>query len=631
MADDINISYSFQTGPAATPAPAVNPPDNELIAFTNCERVDLGNGGVLLMNRDNGKQITISPEVATALTYCSDFKTLQEHAQILINTIPQLQGQMEDVTKVLNMVKDAGLMLNAQSICDRLSPDSIAAAELAPTRVCVITCDRPAAVERLLDSMLRAGNLSRHDELFLVDDSRDPANGEQNRELVAKFNLTSAKNMHYVGAAEQRKFLQQLIAAAPADEEAIRFLIDRERWAQQKSYGLARTMCLLLSVGYRCIVLDDDVLCSTVMPPNRDEGITFGSGSNRELACYASEQELFQNAQFSDTDPLSGHARCLGMNLSQAITQLDAGGINQATLHNASATMLNTLQADSPILVTQCGSWGDPGTTGTNWFIGLDPESIVRVLAAPGGLPGALDNRHYWLGRNNPNISKMAVMSQVTGLDNSQLLPPYFPIFRGEDYLFASMVVCLHPSAAVVDYNWCVPHLPLEQRGGRNAAREPIAARAGLVSCARYLTDRTDYEMGVAPETRLQKLALQLQELSQRKAGSLLATLRNGLALKHADQLRQLGQQLQRAPALGSQDWETYLQRGVEEVSSALQTPANVLDIPGVPAQLTEEEILKRVKTAMGEFGTALAAWPEIREAATTITGTMLESGDLAP
>jgi hypothetical protein len=46
MADDVNISYSFQTGPAATPAPALNPADNELIAFTNCERVDLGSGGV---------------------------------------------------------------------------------------------------------------------------------------------------------------------------------------------------------------------------------------------------------------------------------------------------------------------------------------------------------------------------------------------------------------------------------------------------------------------------------------------------------------------------------------------------------------------------------------------------------
>ena len=631
MADDVSISYSFQTGPTATPAPAVNPAENDLIAFTNCDRVDLGNGGVLLQNRDNGKQMTISPEVATALTYCHTFKTLQEHAQTLVGTIPQLQGQLADVTNVLTMVKDAGLMLSAQSICDRLSPDEPPVAALAPTRVCIITCDRPAAVERLLDSMLHAGSLSSHDELFLVDDSRDPANGEQNRELVAKFNLTSSKDMRYLGATEQLKFLQAMIAAKPDDESAIRFLIDRERWAPHKSYGLARTMCLLLTVGYRCIVLDDDVLCSSVLPPNTGEGITFGGGSNRELACYASEQELMQKAAFSDTDPLTGHARCLGMSLSQALPQLDAKGINQATLHDASATMLNTLRADSPILVTQCGSWGDPGTAGSNWFFDLGPESIERILAAPGGLSSALSNRHYWLGRNRTNISKMAVMSQATGLDNSQLLPPYFPVLRGEDYLFASMVVCLHPTAAVLDYNWCVPHLPLEQRGGSRAAREPIAAQAGLGLCARYLVNCTDYESGVSPGTRLQKLAVLLEELSQRSPASLVATLRTELAQQHAEQLRLLDQQLKTAPDLGSQNWEGYLKRGVEEVNTALQTPINISDIPHAPRELDEEELMGTAKSVMADFGSALMAWPGLREVAVKVCSQMIVSGEMAP
>ena len=57
-------------------------------------------------------------------------------------------------------------------------PDTAPVADLRPTRVCIITCDRPGTVERLLDSMLRSGNLSRHDELLMIDDSRDPANGD---------------------------------------------------------------------------------------------------------------------------------------------------------------------------------------------------------------------------------------------------------------------------------------------------------------------------------------------------------------------------------------------------------------------------------------------------------------------
>lgn len=389
MSDQQEISYSYQLSSPPPPPPA----DDGLLAFSGCEMIDLGNGSVLLLNRDNGRQLGVARELATALTYCTTFRTLQEHARHLTSTIPQLQGQLEDVSKVLASIRDAGLLLRAQTIAGRLSPPQVPAQALAPTRVFIITCDRPAAVERLLESVLQAGHLDRHDELFLVDDSRDPGNADRNRELVANFNRRSAKSMCYAGADAQGHLMAQLIATHPGHEAAIRFLLDRERWAGQKSYGLARTVCLLLSVGYRCIVLDDDVLCRTVLPPQQGEGITFGGGANRELACFASTEELLQQAAYDDSDPLRGHARCLGMDLAQAVAELDAGGVGEAGLHHCNATMLNSLHGDSPILVTQCGSWGDPGVPGSNWFTHLGKASVERVLAAPGGLSRVRQNR----------------------------------------------------------------------------------------------------------------------------------------------------------------------------------------------------------------------------------------------
>ena len=625
MSDDYNISYSFQVDPA----PAAPRADNRLIAFTSCEAVNLGSA-VLLLNRDNGRQMTVAPEVATALTYCTTFRTLQDHAQMLVTTIPQLNGQLADVTKVLETVDGAGLMLESDTILERLNPQPLPQPALAPTRVFIISCDRPAAVERLLDSMLRSARLGCHDELFLVDDSRDAANREQNRELVARFNRGSARNMAYVGVAAQRRIMDELIAAQPDEERAIRFLLERERWAKHKSYGLARTLCLLLSVGYRCIVLDDDVLCRSVRPPDQAQGISFGGGSNRELASFASEQALLQQASYRDTDPLSEHARCLGMNLAPAIVELHGDALGQDSLHEANAALLNTLQADSPILVTQCGSWGDPGVPGSNWFTHLGTESLQRAAATPGGLSAAMHNRHYWLGRSRPNISKMAVMSQATGLDNTHLLPPYFPAFRGEDYLFASMLLYLHPGSAVLDYDWCVPHLPLEQRsaGGQDS---PALPRGGLPLCARYLSDRVDYDQGIPPETRLQKLALLLRELAQSKPAGLLATFRTELARQQADELQQLSTQLQNAPTLGDGGWEEFLRRSHEQLTTALQSPASPLDIPGVPAGLGEEALLRQIQAGIDEFGQALAAWPGMRDTAAAVTRQMLDAGDLTP
>jgi hypothetical protein len=632
MADDYNISYSYHTGPQGgpIPAPTATARDSGLYAFAICDRIDLDSGSVLLLSRSNGRQITISPEVATALTYCTSFKTLEEHANTLVASIPQLHGQFEDVSRVLIMVRDAGLMYSAQEICAQFRRDGPPKPELAPIRACIITCDRPAALERLLDSMLQAGNLSRNDELFLVDDSRDPDNREQNRELVAKFNLTSPRDMRYVGVDAQRRLVNDLIAKLPQHEDAIRFLVDRDRWTGRKTYGLARNLCLLLSSDYRCVVLDDDTLCRTVAPPLPGEGISFGGGDSRALSCFGSETELMQNAVFQSFDPISGHAQCLGMNLGHAMEALELPEMEPASLSNTNAALITSLHKDSPVLLTQCGSWGDPGTEGSNWWSHLGQDSIARALSAPGGLASAMKNRHYWLGRTRPNVAKMAVMSQATGLDNSQLLPPYFPAFRGEDYLFAGMVVWLHPESAVLDYAWSVPHLPVEKRTDR-VSTEGSVAQADLALCARYLSDLANFEAGACAQTRLQGLAAHLRELSEREPASLLATFRKEMASSRAAQLAILQKQMQSAPALGSSAWEDYLQRAIELIRRELESPADPLSIPGVDASADEGALLRSFQRSTAEFSNALAAWPTVREAAERITTQLLENNELAP
>ena len=108
MADDYNISYSYQTG-SGTPAPQptgtpVTSPDTRadtaLYAFADCERVDMQNGGTLLIHKHSDNQMIVAPEVSIALHSCRTFRTLQQHVDILTTTIPQLAGQQADVANV---------------------------------------------------------------------------------------------------------------------------------------------------------------------------------------------------------------------------------------------------------------------------------------------------------------------------------------------------------------------------------------------------------------------------------------------------------------------------------------------------------------------------------------------------
>lgn len=598
-----------------------------LYAVTECELVDMQNGGLLMIDKYGEGQLLVAPNVAQTMGLCRVYRTLEEHVAVLTASTPELKDRPQEVMGVLNMFMNAGLLVTAESACARLNAEVEAPLDLPATRVFVVTCDRPAAVERLLESMLHTADLTRHEELFLIDDSRVPANAQANREAVAKFNLTCPRNMQYVGAVEQKLFMDELIARLPGQEDGIRFLVDRDRWANEKTYGLARNFCLLLSVGRRAIMLDDDVICAAIQSPHKKTGLQFGD-LPREVDFYTSQEDILTRTTRADFDPLSGHARCLGLNIGQAMARLSGEPLTPAQLHHASSAYLSQWDAGSHVVVTQSGTLGDPGSPGTHWIYTLDPASCQRLEQYPGGLEGALTNRHYWMGQPRPMFSKMSVISQVTGLDNSQLLPPYFPVFRGEDYLFGAMTEYLHPQAAVLEYDWCVPHFPLDERRG-NPAPDPADGK-GMINLNKYITDRTSYRDGISPEARLHSLTAMIRELSMSSDRALTALFRAEVAENQANELTRLKNYLQdgriRTPA-----WQDWLQRSVSGINQSMQQPATPADIKSLPSSMTAQSVLNHFHEYAGKFATALNGWSEIRDVAMAASTKLLDSGDFTP
>jgi len=616
------------TPPATEPgAAAAAAQATELVAFADCELVGINGEMTLAIHRLNGNQQIMAPQVVEGLTSCTSFATVPEHAALLAASRPELAGQQAMAATALNGLLETGMLLRAGDVCARLAEPT--PRQLPPTRVFIITCDRPAAVERLLESMLRAGNLSPHNALFLVDDSRDPANRAANEELVARFNLRSAKDMFYVGEQAQHTLLSGLLEQLPAHGEGIRFLLDSPLWQGKKTYGRSRTLCLLLSVGYRALVMDDDILCQAILPPVTEAGIGIGSGGMRKAAFFASEQEVMNSGPRADFDPLSGHASLLGTSLGQALHSLNDGPLAPPQLRGVNAAMANVLRADSPVLVTQCGTLGDPGAGGAHWGMVQEPDTVARLLAAPHGMTAALENRLNWLGSSRPNIYKMPFMSQLTGLDNSRLLPPYFPAFRGEDVLFGAMLVATHHDSVALEYPWSVPHLPLETR--HFSLAEPIANTGGIALFARYLTERVDYNDRTAPEHNLHQLAREALRMAGRSDADLLLDYRTELARAQSEQLRILTDKFARAQQLPSAEWQAYLRRGIEEVQQALASPQSPTCLRGLPEGATEATLLPEFRELARGFAASLQGWADMRTVAATLTDEMVSSKQLLP
>jgi hypothetical protein len=581
----------------------------------------LNESTVVIANARTGGRMAVTRDVANALTYCLHYETLADHAATLCAAIPLLRGQHADVLQILDSAVAAGILLSAQDTAARLGTNATPV-RLAPTRVFIITCDRPAAVERLLDSLLGAGELSRHERLVLVDDSRREDNIRRNRELVAAFNRGSAKAMQYFGAQAASELLSRLLRAMPDQAVGLRFLLGRARWAGQPTYGLVRNLCLLLSVGCRALILDDDILCRAIQPPHGEPGIGFRHEESRQAWFYPAVPVMLQSTRVGQFNPLSRHADAVGRPLAEVLAAQSGSSLAPDALAHCHATMLSVLDGDSPILVTQCGSAGDPGTVGSKWVTRLGSESVRRLLAQNPDSQSMPQCRPCWLGYTRPTIALRGDLSQMTGLDNSQLLPPYLPVLRGEDALFAAMTTFLHPRSAVLNFDWAVLHLPLDDRSAMDYD-EPFTNKAHLGVLANYLLSKIDTRGCGTAESRLSALAAEIRGLAEWPIESLLAQVGLELSRNCATGITLLDKLLADTASSRHPRWRAFLERYAAQTREALLAP--------VQADGAEPDWVAPVKAAAIEFEQALVAWPRIREQSGIVAASLFNSDLLLP
>lgn len=596
----------------------VRPSDDALWSFTGIDLVDISADLTLLLDSASENRLLVKKEVGICLTHCEPYRSLRGHAEYLAATLPQLGGQVEPVMPVLQQICDAGLLRSAEQVLKSLVVPTDKN-QLAPVQVFIITCDRPAAVERLLQSMANGSALSLPEAFTLIDDSREHANMAENRRLVASHNSRGTFQLNYFGLEEREQLLSHLIAADPHHEDSIRFLLDRQQWGRLPTYGLSRTLALLLGAGKRVLVFDDDVLCEAVRSPLPGESVQFGGITGRKAVFWGSKEAQLVDKQTASDGPIALMTRQLGVSLSNGLASLSHGDLKPSALEGANGAFVRSLSPQSRILQTQCSTWGDPGTGSGHWISELDTASVDRLLAVPEGLVATVDARASWLGYEGPTLTKHGVMSQLTGYDASQLLPPFMPAFRGEDSLFAFMSLTLYPDSLVLNHAWAIPHHPLETRETRSL-RAPITPQGGISLLTRWIGNNVQVGGGQTPEQRLGRMAQGIEELVQLSDDEIKSFASCELARWQSSQVSHFERQLRHAHQLGSRNWQQYLQRGHEEAFSALQKPPLWDELLAYPTK-QPGETLDIVRRGGQRLATALRAWPDIWRAAHSFGG----------
>ncbi len=240
----------------------------------------------------------------------------------------------------------------------------------------------------------------------------------------------------------------------------------------------------------------------------------------------------------------------------------------------------------------------------------------MQMLASERTTTNALTKRMVWSGRNQPHFAPRPNMSQITGFDNRQMLPPYLPIDRGEDRLFGYLLDFIFPNAVTLDFPWAIPHLPIPQREWRERDRDFTPGHSFPKFFLEKIMDQKSSCLATSPTERLASLSSWFIDLAAASNESLAAMYRDSRLIGVSMRLQHLEKSLTSSDAAPTA-WLDYLQNGIKQLNAGMdEASLEDFQLKGLPARLKGEELIAFWKNVWTGFAAALVAWPEIRRAA---------------
>ena len=147
MADYQGISLSMKsTSTANTEA--------DVVAFDQCSTFSLPAATVLLKSHRSGMRVLVPADMFGLLQNCVQYQTITSHLDSLVSLDPGIAEHKGQLQQMLEDLKKQGVLDSGQQLISGLKTAGTTTrqpAEFAGTFI--RTCDRPAQLKRLLDSL----------------------------------------------------------------------------------------------------------------------------------------------------------------------------------------------------------------------------------------------------------------------------------------------------------------------------------------------------------------------------------------------------------------------------------------------------------------------------------------------
>ncbi len=316
----------------------------------------------------------------------------------------------------------------------------------------VPTRNRPSQLRTCLLS--HAENARRHGrspQFVVVDDSEDETTRAANREVLHEVNALHGVPLSWAGPQERGRFCESLARQAGVATEVVAFaLLNPERCPI--ATGASRNALLLHAVGDLLLQVDDDTCCRLVSGPQRGGGLCFSSRFDPTEFWFLPEESPGAEPAGEEVDLLGLHEELLGR---------------------------------ENVTVTAAGVIGDSGMGSSLYLLGLDGPARQRLLRSERDYRFALRGHQVLRAVTRATVCARAVcMAMNLGLDNRRLLPPFLPVQRSQDGVFAALVRACLPGALFGFLPWAVWHRsPLR----RDFTTIDLVGSAARVSCGQVV------------------------------------------------------------------------------------------------------------------------------------------------
>lgn len=410
----------------------------------------------------------------------------------------------------------------------------------------------------------------------------------------------------YIGSAQKQRLRDYLARDAEIPPAVIEFALFAE--GDMIRTGANRNVIQLWTAGQATLSVDDDTVCTTLVAPcaGPSGGVSLGGNGNpAEFWFFADHRAALEAAQHAEFDVLGRHEEFLGKPLN--MLRRDAAENAPPDLRSACGHMLRSASSDrGRILVTSNGCVGDSGMSSTAGLCRHRGRGTrQRLTASESVYRIALQNRIVIAQSSTATICHGPPFSTMfAGLDNHYLLPPFLPICRNQDGVFAYCVQRCLPDAYFAYLPWSLAHQPPDTHKRAVRAVTDLRLSDVVISLASAWT----MPSGDRPsEQRLQSLGAYLSETTLSAPRDFHEVLRMAACTRASHLIRRIEfllDEFEHSPSY----WASDMQKDIAALGQAAADPG--FGLPSDLGEGDEQEILVRTQDVIGQFGELLYWWP---------------------